>query len=102
MKRLGPTAAVLAFLALWAWVVYGKPKPCTSSRYKPPHGFIAERNNAMEILVTCRFCEIQETVFVAGNYALVDCQGCGETNEVDVDALLELETQETPTQTATA
>ena len=57
----------------------------------------------MEILITCRFCGTQETVLVSDHYALVDCQACGETNEVDVGALLELETQETPTnQPATA
>lgn len=56
----------------------------------------------MELLITCRFCGTQETVFVTDHYALVECE-CGETNEVDIAEVLENESQATSTkETATA
>ena len=58
----------------------------------------------MELIVTCPNCETQETVYIAGTFGFVTCQGCDLDYEVDVALALENESEtqpETPTLTAT-
>ena len=47
----------------------------------------------MKLFHVCE-CGHSETVYIAGAYGVVNCEDCGTVTEVDVDALLELESQD--------
>ena len=46
----------------------------------------------MKLFHVCE-CGHCETVYIAGGYGIVSCEVCGNVTEIDVDALLELESQ---------